>query len=117
MAAAAAGVAIYLVATGFGAGMAAAYSPLLTRMLLVVPVADAPDATGVIITVVQLALVVGVATYGTLYLNLAGALPLRAAGSFRLLSAHALAETCVVLAAGAVAGGVLAAARAARARS
>jgi MFS family permease len=110
------GVALYLAAAGFGAGMAAAYSPLLTRMLLVVPVAHAPDATGVIVTVVQLALVVGVATYGTLYLNLAGALPLHAVGSFRLLSAHALAVTCLVLAGGALAGGVLAAARAARAR-
>jgi len=66
---------------------------------------------------VQLALVVGVATYGTLYLNLAGNLPLHAAAPFRLLSAHALAVTCVVLAGGAVAGGVLAAVRVARARS
>jgi MFS family permease len=110
------GVAIYLVAAGFGAGMAAAYSPLLTRMLLVVPVSHAPDATGVIITVVQLALVVGVATYGTLYLNLAGSLPLGGVGSFRFLSAHALAVTCVALAGGALAGGALAALRAARVR-
>jgi MFS family permease len=111
------GLGLYLAAAAFGAGMAAAYSPLLTRMLLVVPVSDAPDATGVVITVVQLALVVGVATYGTLYLNLAGSLPLHAAGPFRLLSAHALTVTCVALAVGAAVGGVLAGLRAARARS
>jgi hypothetical protein len=45
-----------------------------------VPVADAADATGVIVTVNQLALVVGVATFGTLYLNLAGRLPAQPGG-------------------------------------
>ena len=78
--------------------------------------ADAADATGVIVTVNQLALVVGVATFGTLYLNLAGRLPLQAAGGFRALSAHAAVVTCVVLAGGAVAGGVLAFARGVLAR-
>src|SRR5215468_2825827 len=58
-----------------------------------------------------LALAFGVATFGTLYLNLAGRLPLQAAGGFRALSAHAAVVTCVVLAGGAVAGGVLALAR------
>src|SRR5215471_16630108 len=95
-----------------GAGMAAAFSPLMTAVVMRVPVADAADATGVIVTVNQLALVVGVATFGTLYLNLAGHLPQGAAGGFRLVSAHAAAVTCAVLAAGAVAGGVLTALRA-----
>jgi hypothetical protein len=82
-----------------------------------VPVADAADATGVIVTVNQLALVVGVATFGTLYLNLAGRLPSHgAAGDFRQLSAHAVSVTLAVLAGGAVAGGLLAAIRAARIR-
>jgi len=95
-----------------GAGMAAAFSPLMTAVVMRVPVADAADATGVIVTVNQLALVVGVATFGALYLNLAGRLPQGAAGGFGLASAHAVAVTCAVLAAGAAAGGILAAVRA-----
>ncbi len=94
-----------------GGGMAAAFSPLMTAVVMRVPVTDAADATGVIVTVNQLALVVGVATFGTLYLNLAGRLPQDAAGGFRLVSAHAVAVTGVVLAAGAVAGAILAALR------
>jgi hypothetical protein len=106
------GVATYLLAALFGAGMAAAYSPLMARTLLRVPVADAADATGVIVTVVQLAIVVGVATFGTLYLNLAGRLPARhGADAFRLLSAHALSVTCLALAGAAIAGAGLAALR------
>jgi MFS family permease len=107
------GAVTYLLAALFGAGMAGAYSPLMARTLLKVPVADAADATGVIVTVVQLALVVGVATFGTLYLNLAGRLPLQhGAQAFRLLSAHAVAVTCVALGAAAIAGAALAALRA-----
>jgi hypothetical protein len=92
-----------------GAGMAAAFSPLMTGVLMRIPVADAADATGVIVTVNQLGLVVGVATFGTLYLNLAGALPAAPSlGAFRLLSAHAGTVTIVALAAAAAMGGVLA---------
>ena len=95
-----------------GAGMAAAFGPLMTGVVMRVPVTDAADATGVIVTVNQLALVVGVATFGTLYLNLAGHLPPHLVpGSFRLLSAHAETVTLAVLAAGAVAGGILATVR------
>ena len=60
--------------------MAAAFSPLMTRVLLRVPVELAADATGVVVTVNQLGLLVGVATFGTLYLNLAGHLPGRLPG-------------------------------------
>ena len=95
-----------------GAGMAAAFSPLMTGVVMRVPVTGAADATGVIVTVNQLALVVGVAAFGTLYLNLAGHLPPHLVpGSFRLLSAHAEIVTLVVLAVGAVAGGILATVR------
>ena len=45
------------------------------RVLSRVPVAIAADASGVIVTVNQLGIVVGIATFGTLYLNLAGRLP------------------------------------------
>jgi len=108
---------LYLVTAVTGAGMAASFSPLMTAVLMRVPVADAADATGVIVTVNQLALVVGVATFGTLYLNLAGRLPLHpAAGGFRFESAHAAVVTGVALAGGALAGGMLASARGAAAR-
>ncbi len=108
---------LYLATAVTGAGMAASFSPLMTAVLMRVPVADAADATGVIVTVNQLALVVGVATFGTLYLNLAGRLPMHAAaGDFRMASAHAAAVTCVVLAGGALAGGALALVRGAAAR-
>jgi MFS family permease len=108
---------LYLATALAGAGMAASFSPLMTAVLMRVPVADAADATGVIVTVNQLALVVGVATFGTLYLNLAGPLPLHAgAGGFALVSPHAVAVTGVALAAGSVAGGMLAAVRGAAAR-
>jgi hypothetical protein len=108
---------LYLATAVTGAGMAASFSPLMTAVLMRVPVADAADATGVIVTVNQLALVVGVATFGTLYLNLAGRLPAQAAaGSFGMMSAHAATVACVVLAGGAVAGGVLALVRGAASR-
>ena len=94
--------------------MAASFSPLMTAVLMRVPVADAADATGVVVTVNQLALVIGVATFGTLYLNQAGQLPSSPAehAAFTLVSAHAVSVTFVVLAAAAVAGGILALVRA-----
>jgi hypothetical protein len=88
--------------------MAAAFSPLMTRVLLRVPVELASDATGVVVTVNQLGLLVGVATSGTLYLNLAGQLPGHAAGAFAAASAHAEAVTLLTLAALSVVGVVLA---------
>jgi MFS family permease len=101
---------IYLLTAVTGAGMAAGFSPLMTRVLSRVPVAVAADASGVIVTVNQLAIVVGVATFGTLYLNLAGSLPVHATNAFVLSSAHACAVTSAVLAGLALLGGVFAAA-------
>jgi hypothetical protein len=64
-----------------------------------IPVEYAADASGLIVTTIQLAIVTGVATFGTLYLNLAGRLPAHAlAGSLRHVSAHAVSVTGVVLA-------------------
>ena len=95
-----------------GAGMAAAFGPLMTRVLSRVPVAIAADASGVIVTVNQLGIVVGVATFGTLYLNLAGRLPAAsgASSAFALSSAHAYLNTSFALAGLAVLGALLAAA-------
>jgi MFS family permease len=107
------GAALYVVLGVLGAAMACAFSPLMTAVLMRVPVAEASDATGVIVTVNQLGLVIGVATFGTLYLNLAGGLPVQpGADAFRLLSAHAESVTCAALALAAVAGGIVAQARA-----
>jgi MFS family permease len=116
------GVLLYLALGLTGAGMAAAFSPLMTAVLMRVPVADAADATGVVVTVNQLAIVIGVATFGTLYLNQAGPLPSGGRygpaehAAFTLASAHAVAVTFSALAAVALAGGILALIRALAAR-
>jgi EmrB/QacA subfamily drug resistance transporter len=52
---------------GFGQGMAA--SPILTVALSKVVPQDAPDASGVLTTVIQLGLVLGVATFGSIFLT------------------------------------------------
>jgi len=102
------GVLVYVVAAIAGGGMAAAFGPLMTRVLSRVPVAIAADASGVIVTVNQLGIVVGVATFGSLYLNLAGKLPAHVSAAFALSSAHAYQTTSVALAGLAVVGMVLA---------
>jgi hypothetical protein len=99
----------YVLAGVVGGGMASGFSPLMTRVLSRVPVAIAADASGVIVTVNQLAIVGGVATFGTLYLNLAGHLHASA-----VASAHAWEASSIALAATAIAGGVLAAIHTAR---
>ncbi|MEA2632990.1 MAG: hypothetical protein QOE66_3209 [Chloroflexota bacterium] len=52
---------------GFGQGMAA--SPILTVALSKVAPQDAADASGVLTTVIQLGLVMGVATFGSVFLT------------------------------------------------
>jgi MFS family permease len=91
---------VYVASAVAGAGMAAAFSPLMTRVLSRVPVAIAADASGVVVTVIQLGIVTGVATFGTLYLNLAGRLPSSLGGSsaFAISSANAYLATSVALA-------------------
>lgn len=59
-----------LVLLGFGFG--AALSPLLSQALVKVPLPAAADASGLLTTTIQLSQVIGVAIYGTLFLNLAG---------------------------------------------
>jgi len=99
---------VYVVAAVAGGGMAAAFGPLMTRVLAWVPVAIAADASGVVVTVNQLGIVTGIATFGTLYLNLAGRLPLRPSAAFTLSSAHAYLATSSALAGLAVLGIALA---------
>ena len=103
---------LYLAMALIGSCQAAAFSPLMTGLLMRVPVGSAADATGVIVTVNQLALVIGVASFGALYLNLSGPLPAVPVAWFRAQSAHAEYLTCLALAGLAVIGGLLATARA-----
>ena len=90
---------LVLAATGFGFG--AAFSPLLSVALTHVPARDAADASGLLTTLMQLAVVVGVATFGTLYLTLvrhpAGHPGLAAARLVALTSGHAEAVTLTAL--------------------
>lgn len=60
---------LVLLVTGVGFG--AAFSPLLTQAIVAVPVASAADASGLLTTTMQLSQVIGVAAYGTLFLDLA----------------------------------------------
>ncbi|MFE9423392.1 MFS transporter [Kitasatospora sp. NPDC006697] len=61
------GLELLLVVNGVAAGFA--YSPLFARALSRVAPADAPDASGVMVTMVQLGQVVGVSLLGTVFLS------------------------------------------------
>jgi MFS family permease len=106
------GVWLYAALAVSGAGMAGAFGALMGRVLSRVPVASAADASGVVVTVNQLGIVVGIAAFGSLYLNLAGKLPAtagaRQASAFALSSGHAYLAVTAALAALAVAGAALA---------
>ncbi|HEU5268096.1 MAG TPA: MFS transporter, partial [Jatrophihabitans sp.] len=78
-----------------GLALGLAFSPMINLALARVPLADAADASGVLVSVFQLGQLVGVATLGTAYLSL-----VHAPGA--VASAHALAVTLVALAASAV---------------
>lgn len=59
-----------LVVVGAGLGMSA--SPLLAQSLVGVPLSQAADASGLLTTTIQLGQVVGIATFGTVFLSLDG---------------------------------------------
>ncbi|GII57440.1 MFS transporter [Planotetraspora thailandica] len=86
-------VAMELLFALLGAGMAGAFSPMMTVALSHVPPGEAPDASGLMAMMLQLGQVVGVAAFGTLFLSLTP-------------SAHAIGVTSVGLAASALAAGV-----------
>ncbi|MGW4354650.1 MFS transporter [Nocardia sp. NPDC004582] len=54
-----------------GVGYGLAFSPLMARATSKIPVTLAADASGILVTCVQLGVVIGVATFGTLFLTLA----------------------------------------------
>lgn len=60
---------LYAVFAVMGSGMALGFSPTLTGALANVRPKDAADASGVLVTVTQLGQLIGVAAFGTLYLN------------------------------------------------
>jgi MFS family permease len=108
------GVWLYVALAVSGGGMAGAFGALMGRVLSRVPVAIAADASGVIVTVNQLGIVVGIATFGSLYLTLAGRLPASAhqLSAFALSSGHAYLAVAAALAALAIVGAALALAHA-----
>jgi MFS family permease len=106
------GVWLYVALAVSGAGMAGAFGALMGRVLSRVPVAIAADASGVIVTVNQLGIVVGIAAFGSLYLSLAGHLPaasgIHQLSGFALSSGHAYLAVAIALAALSLAGAALA---------
>ncbi|MDG4858409.1 MFS transporter [Streptomyces sp. T-3] len=60
---------LYVAFAGVGAGLALGFSPTLTGALASVRQEDAADASGLLATVTQLGQLIGVATFGTLFLN------------------------------------------------
>lgn len=106
------GVWLYVALAVAGGGMAGAFGALMGRVLSRVPVASAADASGVVVTVNQLGIVVGIAAFGSLYLNLAGRLPAGAVaarpGGFAVSSGHAYLAVSVALSALALTGAALA---------
>lgn len=84
------GTALEITLAVVGLALGLAYSPVVGRALQHVPVADAADASGVLVTVIQLGQVIGVAAFGTLYLSIAS-------GSS---SAHAVSVTLAAVAVG-----------------
>jgi MFS family permease len=63
------GALVYGAYAGLGVGLALAYSPTLTRALAAVRPEDAADASGLLATVTQLGQLLGVAVFGTLFLD------------------------------------------------
>ncbi|MEV7404096.1 MFS transporter [Streptomyces sp. NPDC091267] len=63
------GAGLYVAFVIIGAGLALGFSPTLTGALANVRPEDAADASGLLVTVTQLGQLIGVAVFGTLYLN------------------------------------------------
>ena len=80
-----------------GAGLGLAYSPLLGLTLARVPIVEAADASGVVSTVTQVGQALGVAIFGTLFLNLAAHLPTTSSIHPAALAAssHAMVVVCL----------------------
>ncbi|MFE4794223.1 MFS transporter [Streptomyces sp. NPDC056708] len=91
------GLWLYVAFAITGSGMALGFSPTLTGALANVRPEDAADASGVLVTVTQLGQLLGVATFGTLYLNRLDTSGVQGSG-------HALWECTLALSVAAIAG-------------
>jgi hypothetical protein len=96
------GALLYVAYAGAGAGLALGFSPTLTGALAAVRPEDAADASGLLATVSQLGQLIGVAVFGTLFLNRLESLGAPEAYT----SARALSECMYALAGTAAAGAV-----------
>lgn len=96
------GVQRYVAYAGAGAGLALAFSPTFTGALATVRPEEAADASGLLATVTQLGQLIGVAAFGTLFLNRLESL----GGPRAYTSAEALSACAWALAATAAAGAV-----------
>ncbi|OMI38343.1 MFS transporter [Streptomyces sparsogenes] len=88
---------LFVCLLGVGAGLSLAYSPVLTRTLATVKPQDAADASGVLVTSLQLGLLTGVAVFGAVFLG-------RTTGAGA--SADALWVTCLALTGTALCGAI-----------
>jgi MFS family permease len=93
------GPALQVILIVLGAGLALGFSPLVAHSLMHVPVTEAADASGLLTTTLQLGQAIGVATFGSVFLTLAGHPGVHASG-------HALAVTMYCIA-GVLAVGVV----------
>ncbi|NGO67904.1 MFS transporter [Streptomyces boncukensis] len=100
------GAVVYVLTGLLGVGLSLAFNPVLAGAVAGVRPSEAADASGLLVTTSQLGLLVGVAAYGAVFL---GRLE---AATGPLAAPRAMALTCAVLAAGAVAGALGGAVRA-----
>jgi MFS family permease len=89
------GAGLWVLLSLYGLALGAAYGPMLAAALAHVAPEHAPGASGLMATMLQLGQVIGVATYGSLYLSLTP-------------SAHAVAVTSVALGGSALVSGAAA---------
>ena len=66
------GAALPLVLLGAGLGTGFAFSPILNSAMAHVALADTPDASGLLTSLMQLGSVIGIASYGSFFLTIAG---------------------------------------------
>ncbi|MFB8007764.1 MFS transporter [Nocardia sp. NPDC056000] len=83
-----------------GIGFGLSFSPLMARTTARIPLALAADASGILVTNVQLGIVVGIASFGSIFLSLAGTTALSASHA---VGATAIVEGVTVLVAAALA--------------
>ncbi|MFE3317603.1 MFS transporter [Nocardia sp. NPDC059195] len=87
----------------FGLGNGLAFSPLMTRALAAVPLPLAADASGILVTSVQLGTVAGIATIGSVFFESVGTTASSAADAVAVVHLICAATTLVAAASAAVA--------------